>query len=294
MGSAPHPQAKSVAAPTRRPGKNKDLRLFKHAADGCIVASSSNPSRNPFSDEAPPAYTPAPTPWPVSNTVAPPADDAYAFLDQFDTKFLIDDSGSMAGSRWRQTADALMTVAPVCTAHDADGIDIYFLNQKTPASYENVASASAVQEIFHTVKPGGPTLMAMRLNTILKKYLEKYTGAPETTKPVNIICITDGESHDPVEEVITRFAKKLDELDAPAWQVGIQFFQVGNDPKATDYLKMLDDDLVSQSGVDMRDMVDTVPFTNAEGARLTGDGILKVVLGAVTRRLDRRSKELHR
>lgn len=283
-----------MATPTRRPGKDRALRICKYAADIYVVASSSNPSRNPLSDDAPPAYTPAPTPGPVSNTVAPPADDAYAFLDTFDTVFLIDDSGSMAGGRWRQTADALMTIAPVCTAHDADGIDIHFLNQES-LTEKNVTSASAVQDIFHRVRPGGPTPMGRRLKDFLEDYLEKYKRAPGTTKPVNLIVITDGESHDAAEEVIIDAAKKLDMMDAPAWQVGIQFFQVGNDPKATEYLKTLDDGLVGLSGDrNMRDMVDTVPFTNAEGARLTGDGILKVVLGAVTRRLDRKSKDLHR
>ena len=40
--------------------------------------------------------------------------------------------------------------------------------------------------------------------------------------------------------------------------------------------------------VPLRDMVDTVPFTELGGGTLTAEGILKVVLGAVNRRLDRR------
>jgi hypothetical protein len=46
--------------------------------------------------------------------------------------------------------------------------------------------------------------------------------------------------------------------------------------------------------MELRDMVDTVPFKGAEGEHLSADGILKVVLGAVNRRLDRkRSQDLH-
>lgn len=61
-------------------------------------------------------------------------------------------------------------------------------------------------------------------------------------------------------------------------------------------MQQLDDDLAEISGdSELRDIVDTVPFRGAEGTRLTGDGILKVVLGAVNRRLDRKkSKDLHR
>lgn len=283
-----------MPTPTRRPGKNHNPHFCKDVTDRIIVPSSSS-SRNPPSYDAPPAYTPAPEPVSVSTNAAPAADDAYSFLDEFDTIFLIDDSGSMAGGRWRQTADALMTITPVCTAHDADGVDIHFLHQKSLPHHKNVTSASAVQQIFHTVKPGGNTPTGRRLNEILGEYFTKYKRAPETTKPINIICITDGAPQDPVEEVIIWWANKLDQLDAPPWQVGIQFFQVGNDPEATKQLKTLDDGLIDISGnPNLRDMVDTVPFTNDEGARLTGDGILKVVLGAVMRRLDRKSKDLHR
>ncbi|KAF9729780.1 hypothetical protein PMIN06_008651 [Paraphaeosphaeria minitans] len=45
---------------------------------------------------------------------------------------------------------------------------------------------------------------------------------------------------------------------------------------------------------DLRDIVDTVPFTSEAGAQLSATGIMKVVLGSVNRRLDRNSKELHK
>ncbi|OAL44334.1 hypothetical protein IQ07DRAFT_592404 [Pyrenochaeta sp. DS3sAY3a] len=255
------------------------------------------PNRNPFStpDDAPPAYTA--TPVPQSNVAAVSSEssdsDEYAFLKSFDTIFLIDDSGSMAGRSWRETAQAIETIAPICTKRDADGIDIFFLNH--PATFENVTSASTVVEIFQSVRPSGVTPTGQRLDRILKPYLKRYQRAPNTTKPINIIVITDGVPTDDLESPIIQAAKKLDKLDAPAWQVGIQFFQVGNDKKARDTLKQLDDDIREISGDDdLRDIVDTVPFTGADNAKLTAAGILKVTLGAVNRKLDRNSKELHR
>jgi uncharacterized protein YegL len=252
------------------------------------------------SNEPPPAYTPNPVP--TSSTMAPtPAatdegdeDDAYAFLRTFDTVFLVDDSGSMAGRSWRETADALKTITPICTKYDQDGIDIYFLNCPDSPIYRNVTSASTIIEIFQTVKPRGATPTGQRLNKILKPYLARFE-ANRKLKPINIIVITDGEPSDDVESVIISTAKKLDKLDAEAWQVGIQFFQVGREPGAREHLKQLDDGLKELSGDDeLRDIVDTVPFTGEDGATLTGRGILKIVLGAVNRRLDRNSKELHR
>lgn len=290
-----------MSQPTRRPGTysnrshRAEIDLTSHLAGPYNPLQ--NPLHNQLSSDAPPAYTPAPNAAPETPQVGGPvtnvADDQYSFLNTFDTIFLIDDSGSMAGGLWRQTADALMTITPICTAHDADGIDIYFLNNKN--EYFNVTSAGGVQEIFDTVRPGGPTLTGKRLNEIFSKYFREYTAQPQTKKPINIICITDGEPSDDVEGALIQAAKKLDKLDAPAWQIGVQFFQVGSDPMATRHLKELDDDLADiAKDKDMRDIVDTVPFKGEGGTTLSGNGILKVVLGAVTRRLDRKSKELHR
>jgi uncharacterized protein YegL len=222
-------------------------------------------------------------------------DDRYAFLSTFDTVFLIDDSGSMAGRSWRETGKALEAITPICTAHDADGIDIYFLNARDNVWYHNITTPSTVSEIFSTVRPQGGTPSGQRLNQILKPYLARYAANPEGTKPLNIIVITDGEPSDDVESPIINTAKKLDKLDAPAWQVGIQFFQVGREPGAREHLKQLDDDLEEIAGTDLRDIVDTVPFTGEGDQELNADGILKVVLGSVIRRLDRKkSKELYR
>jgi hypothetical protein len=231
----------------------------------------------------------------VSASMASTTDDRYAFLSSFDTVFLIDDSGSMAGRSWRETSKALESITPICTAHDADGIDIYFLNARDSAWYHNVTTPSTVSEIFSAVRPQGGTPTGQRLNQILKPYLARYAANPEGTKPLNIIIITDGEPSDDVESPIISAAKKLDKLDAPAWQVGIQFFQVGNEPGAREHLKQLDDDLEEIAGTDLRDIVDTVPFTGNGNQELNADGVLKVVLGSVVRRLDRkRSKELYR
>ena len=129
--------------------------------------------------------------------------------------------------------------------------------------------------------------------------LRAVTSVVESDYPpscLHVFLSFDGEPSDDVESPLIAAAKKLDKLDAPAWQVGVQFFQVGRDEEAKKHLKSLDDELAEIAGDDdLRDMVDTVPFKGEEGATLTGDGILKVVLGAVNRRLDRKkSKDLHR
>jgi hypothetical protein len=62
---------------------------------------------------------------------------------------------------------------------------------------------------------------------ILKPYLvklEKAIGEGKEFKPMNLIVLTDGVPSDDVESVLLSAAKKLDRLDAPPFQVGVQFF----------------------------------------------------------------------
>jgi hypothetical protein len=208
----------------------------------------------------------------------------------------------MAGRSWRETQAALASIAPVCTAHDADGLDIFFLNHRNPrglaslGGYTKVTTPREVQEIFTLVSPQGGTPTGRRLSQILIPYLQRLESAMKTkpaanidaiVRPLNIIVITDGVPTDDVESVIVSAARKLDSLNAQPWQVGIQFFQVGNEPEAAEDLRDLDDALSEQKGI--RDMVDTVPYTGRNGAAMTGESILKVVLGSVHKKYDRRN-----
>lgn len=266
--------------------------------DSLVSNCSSVAPANPPSDipsEAPPVYTPVapfnPTPGASTSALnASTPDDPFAFLSSFDTVFLIDDSGSMAGRSWKETAAALKSITPICTAHDADGIDIYFLNEPDNPEYRNITQPADVDRVFNSVRPRGTTPTGTRLRAILKPYLadlERKCARKEEKKPLNIIVITDGVPSDDPESVIIAAAKQLDKLEVPAWQVGIQFFQVGEEMGAAEALKELDDGLVEMGG-GIRDMVDTVPWNGKSGSGLNGMGIMKVVLGAVTRRLDRK------
>jgi hypothetical protein len=239
--------------------------------------------------------------------------DPYAFLSTFDTVFLIDDSGSMrlkdrgaTKSRWEQARACIERIAPICTAHDDDGLDIYFINHKSgqpaePANgkgadgYLHTQHSHEVKEIFSIAAPTGGTLTGRRLRGILQPYvayLERHSDDLDACKPLNVIVITDGQAQDDVESVIVSTARKLDALDAAPYQLGVQFFQVGSDRGATEALRELDDDLQDRAGV--RDIVDTCPMqVGPDGAEmeLSGEAILKTVLGAVVKKLDRKVVE---
>ncbi|KAM0364096.1 hypothetical protein ACHAO7_010086 [Fusarium culmorum] len=229
------------------------------------------------------------------------AEDKYAFLSTFDTVFVIDDSGSMAGRSWGEVQVVLRTIAPICTSHDPDGIDIYFLNHRSsatgsgtqaPGGYYHYRNTEEVSGLFAYVCPSGSTPTGTRLQSILNPYISHIASPAaniESTKPINIIVITDGAPSDDPEAIIVTQARKLDQIEAPPHQVGIQFFQVGNVLGATKALRELDDDLANQG---IRDMVDTTTWnstTSGNSPTLSAEEILKVVLGAVVRRFDRRA-----
>ncbi|KAL1877548.1 hypothetical protein VTK73DRAFT_8606 [Phialemonium thermophilum] len=264
--------------------------------------------------DAPPSYVEATSGSAVPHQVCAPsihsvttAEDPYAFLSTFDTVFLVDDSGSMAGRSWHETEAALRAITPICTSHDADGVDVYFLNARNRGPGANAAggfcgltSAAAVENLFSRVFPSSVTPTGTRIQAILGPYLTAFERAVEAAdgdvdaasaavKPVNLIVITDGVPTDDPESVLLNLARRLDRLNAPPYQVGVQFFQVGNEPGAREALIELDDNLGREAGAGVRDMVDTTTWDGTGNAyALTGDGILKAVLGAVVKRLDRR------
>jgi uncharacterized protein YegL len=253
------------------PEKKRKLRVSSYA-DICEAEPYPN------DDEAPPAYTQQPLPSLAANFCSSSAagEDKYDFLRIFDTVFVIDDSSSMIGRSWRETREALEAITSICTKRDPDGIDIYFLNHQDKPKFKTIISGSTVNDIFKAVRPQGSTPTGKRLDHILQQYLHDLKKNP-TMKPINIIVITDGEPSDDVESPIIATAKKLDKLNAPAWQVGIQFFQVGKSHHADKHLKQLDEEMRKISGdPELRDIVDTVAFTDAGGAKLTDEGILKV------------------
>ncbi|KAH8677944.1 hypothetical protein BX600DRAFT_451111 [Xylariales sp. PMI_506] len=255
---------------------------------------------------------------PITSQQASTAEDPYAFLSTFNTILLIDDSGSMWGNGWKEARTVMERIVPILVEHSGTGSQednrtcLYFMNHKTGdagdansgiagTGYRNIASVAEVQNIFRSVDPNGNTPTGQRLHLILKNYLNRYeqqvkaTGDETSLRPLNVIVITDGAPSDDVEGVVIQAAQKLDRLEAPPYQVGVQFFQVGNESGAAEALRQLDDELGSRTREGVRDIVDTVTFdiysSRGRVKELTTDCILKTVLGAVTRRLDRHRLE---
>lgn len=266
----------------------------------------------PYPDEPPfPAGPPEPSdneayeaPKKLTQNQLSNARDPYAFLEHFDTVFLIDDSAPMARHDTELTG-FLGAVLPLCVDRDTNGIDIYFINHRPRGwwwggvehtGYRNIGQMRGVPEmhdsvvgIFNNLPYHGKCKLDDRLIDVLWTYVHDYkamvkrTGSASCKKPMNLIVITASQLQRTTASIIARAARDLDELGAPAHQVGIQFFQVGQDPAVRDSMVRMDDDLHRDNH--FRDIVDTTTWSDKPG-RLTPDDVLKVVLGAVQRSID--------
>ncbi|KAJ7631882.1 hypothetical protein DFH06DRAFT_1223147 [Mycena polygramma] len=233
-------------------------------------------------------------------------EDALLMLKKYDTVVLMDDSGSMtlAGSnksktRWSEACDALEKLADIAAEYDTDGIDIYFLN--SPIEGLNLTSTKAVKAVFDRVEPGGGTYTGARLDELLRPYLADLEAQEarrkvrighdsgitgNKIKPRNIIVITDGAFTDDPAGPIIECVQRLQAMpNLGVTQLGIQFVQIGDDDEATKALKELDDNLHQAENI--RDIVDTTPYSRLNP--VTADGLIKVLLGGINRRIDRQT-----
>ncbi|KAI1427477.1 hypothetical protein F5Y12DRAFT_736840 [Xylaria sp. FL1777] len=226
-------------------------------------------------------------------------------------------------SRWEQTRNVIEQIVPICMQYDQDGVDIYFLNDpyhmhmfndphqdepcwskaaitdegKASHAYIGVGDANDVRTVFDSRQPMLNTPTGRRLGEIIETYVNCYEArearGQRPPKPLNLIVITDGEASDKdtLRDNLIKQAERLDALSAPYHQLGVQFFQVGKDEWAARHLRELDDGLGKyRRGKELRDIVDCVTHEQLSGesgrSQLTADVILKIVLGAVNKRLD--------
>ena len=261
----------------------------------------------------------------------------------FDTVFVVDDTGSMVlaahdeepegQSRWDATKQALGHIVGLAAPKDENGIDIRFL--KSPElDRDEMKSVEEVMKLVEKVdmfdgRRGGGTFFDAHLreeislrrdeyrqyhkqhaaynskNRVARAHLKK----PQPPKKLNLIVITDGQADDKqeVEDYIVETARELDKLGAPAAQIGIQFVQIGEDERAREFLKRLDDDLkrrdppirdVSLSepsvvGLLLRSHEQMVDTTGCDSNLAQGkdfqEVLVQVLLGAITRDIDERN-----
>jgi len=148
---------------------------------------------------------------------------------------IVDKSGSMAGSNWREAEKAVAALAPNITRCDPDGITLYFFSSKGSfPKLSNIKDPRQVTDAFQRNSPSGSTC----LDGVLKvAFDEHFRKGGQTT----ILVVTDGEPDDrhAVERVIRDASNRLDRDE----DLSVSFVQIGHDRSATRFLHKLDDDL---------------------------------------------------
>ncbi|KAI1330812.1 hypothetical protein F5Y16DRAFT_395783 [Xylariaceae sp. FL0255] len=258
--------------------------------------------------------------WPAANPIIPDTeagsgintddyDETLAFLACFDTMFLVDDSAAMA-PYWGDVRVLLERLTPITTKYDPNGIDIFFLNHRPKgllsgmslrkSGYRKIGAfgnrvsngtdKNTVQGVFNRVQPAGKCNIGARLSKILSWYCDKLKAEQEDAA-LNLIVITAGQFDDDIKAPLAHTAKLLDKMDVPEHQVGVQLFQIGQpSPEIQRTFEYLDDELHLEAGT--RDIVDTTTWTGRPGS-LSSDDLLKVILGAVVKKLDERKSALN-
>ncbi|MGD1912313.1 MAG: VWA domain-containing protein [Rivularia sp. (in: cyanobacteria)] len=198
-------------------------------------------------------------------------------LENRDYTLIIDKSGSMATpdqkagrTRWVAAEESTFALASKCEQFDPDGITVYTFSGRFKR-YENVTS-SKVTQVFRENDPSGTTDLAMVLKHATDNYFQRKAAGESKPNGETILVITDGEPDDrkAVMKVIIETSRRMDRDE----ELGISFIQVGTDPNATRFLKVLDDEM--QSAGAKFDICDTITMNDMEDYSLS-----EVLLNAI-------------
>lgn len=231
--------------------------------------------------------------------------DPLHFLRYYNIKFVIDNSSSMNDKnkrtgrlKWEEASIALAALVPDCVERAKNGIELHFLHGEK--SYPRVTSKEEARKIFKEVQLKSGTPLSSKLDEVLQDYLLRYKTEP-CVEPVLIVVITDGipslvgcnttEAEEAVMDCVAKAINQLQEAkeDTERHQMGIQFFQIGEDSKAKDFLDTLDFRLRKRRKISGGwDLIDRATFDEERGGMpgLTRKGIEKVLKGSVDKLVD--------
>lgn len=204
--------------------------------------------------------------------------EEQALIRDRDYTLLIDKSQSMSTqdqpegkSRWEVAKESTYALAKQCEEYDPDGITVYLFSSRFKR-YDNVTS-DKVTQIYAENDPMGKTDLLTVLEDAIENYFQRKAAGEAKPNGETFLVITDGEPEDRkgVMRLIIETSRRLDRDQ----ELGISMIQVGDDPKVTEYLKALDDQLL-EAGAKF-DIVDTITMTEMGNSSLP-----EVLLKAIT------------
>lgn len=225
-----------------------------------------------------PAYTPStPPPFEEHKIASNNSKLQLANLLQgYEVFFCADSSGSMstilsrtnpAITRWQMLQEAATAISAAADVIDANGSTLIFFDS-TVQVHEN-QPLNEIEKLLASKQPNGVT----NLHEALKQTFNiiKRNVAANRKFRALVVIVTDGVPSlgdtpnlegERVAEYIVEFTRYMASQDLGDEQVGITFFQIGEDRSATEYLRHLDDNLITKGA--LYDIVDTVNFAKVQ------------------------------
>jgi len=187
-----------------------------------------------------------------------------------DYTLIIDKSGSMSTTdqvggktRWNVVQESTLALARKCEELDPDGITVYLFSGRF-RRYDT--------QVFQENEPMGRTDLAGVLQDALDNYFQRKAAGQTKANGEIILVITDGEPDDrkAVMRLVIDASRRLDRDE----ELAISLIQVGKDSLATQFLKVLDDQL-QEAGAKF-DIVDTLTVDDMEDLTLS-EVLLKAI-----------------
>lgn len=194
-----------------------------------------------------------------------------------DYTLIIDKSSSLNNddgtgkSRWEIAQESTIALAEKCDEIDPDGITVYLFSGRF-RRYDNV-NADKIREIYAQNEPMGKSDLKSVLQDALDNYFQRKSEGKAKENGETILIITDDIPDEP-KEIIRTIIDATNKIDKDE-ELGISFIQIGQDRKAKEYFKALDD-LLQTAGAKF-DIVDTITMDEMSQMSLT-DVLLNAVI----------------
>ena len=148
---------------------------------------------------------------------------------------------------WTELMNLLSILIYLSKDRSPDGVELY---STLPDAHRRSRNTTSLMKTIQRMKPGGVTDISFRLGKILQEYQEKFYRSrfgsllPRRPNRMNVYVLTNGLGHsDRLAIHIRDLTYKLQELDLPSDQVGIQFISFGTDPHGLHRLNEVNKDL---------------------------------------------------
>jgi hypothetical protein len=161
-------------------------------------------------------------------------------------------------TRWEKAVVSMDKIVVQVVKVDPDGVDIVCFGGEEDADwYRNIKKTKHIEEMVNDKRPSGRCHMGAAMDEAIQDAFNKDL----TKRPVAILVLTAGRPDDADEldatllKAVTRLADTCETMP-----LSVTFIQIGNDPKAEEYLKHLDGHIQSECAAngEMFDLVDTI------------------------------------